>query len=66
MDGREFPVIRLSPAAEAVIARLEENGFEACAVGGCVRDALRGATPHDWDIAAEIEKITRISMCAIK
>ncbi len=52
MDGREFPVIRLSPAAEAVIARLEENGFEACAVGGCVRDALRGATPHDWDIAA--------------
>lgn len=24
-------------------------GFEAYIVGGCVRDALRGAKPHDWD-----------------
>ena len=24
-------------------------GFEAFIVGGCVRDALRGAEPHDWD-----------------
>ena len=24
-------------------------GFEAYIVGGCVRDALRGAEPHDWD-----------------
>ncbi len=40
----------LSEDAAALIARLEENGFEACTVGGCVRDALRGETPHDWDI----------------
>ena len=25
-------------------------GFEACLVGGCVRDALLGRTPADWDI----------------
>ena len=24
-------------------------GFEAYIVGGCVRDALRGTEPHDWD-----------------
>lgn len=33
-----------------LIQRLEQAGFEAYAVGGCVRDALLGQTPHDWDI----------------
>lgn len=32
------------------IQRLEENGFEAWAVGGCVRDALLGLEPHDYDL----------------
>lgn len=30
--------------------RLTDSGFEAYVVGGCVRDRLRGVTPHDWDI----------------
>ncbi|MEK7462181.1 MAG: HD domain-containing protein [Patescibacteria group bacterium] len=29
---------------------LEEGGFEAYLVGGCVRDLLRGAVPKDWDL----------------
>lgn len=29
---------------------LNKNGFEAYAVGGCVRDTLLGKTPHDWDM----------------
>lgn len=29
---------------------LNKNGFEAYAVGGCVRDSLLGKTPHDWDM----------------
>ncbi len=33
-----------------VIERLEQNGWEAYAVGGCVRDSLRGVSPADWDI----------------
>ncbi len=33
-----------------IISRLEENGYEAYAVGGCVRDTLLGRTPEDWDI----------------
>ena len=32
------------------IRRLEEAGFEAYAVGGCVRDAILGLTPHDYDL----------------
>ena len=33
-----------------IIHVLEENGFEAYAVGGCIRDSLLGRTPNDWDI----------------
>lgn len=33
-----------------IFNQLEINGFEAFAVGGCVRDSLLGLTPHDWDI----------------
>lgn len=29
---------------------LEESGFEAYTVGGCVRDSFLGKTPSDWDI----------------
>lgn len=37
-------------AAELIVSRLEEHGFEAYVVGGCVRDSIMGITPHDWDI----------------
>ena len=30
--------------------RLGQAGFEVYAVGGCVRDALLGLTPHDYDL----------------
>lgn len=40
----------LPPAAAFVIDRLEDAGFEAYLVGGCVRDFLRGEAPHDVDI----------------
>lgn len=33
-----------------LIRRLEKNGYTAYAVGGCVRDTLRGVAPNDWDI----------------
>ena len=44
--------IPLDRGAEEVISRLNENGFEAYAVGGCVRDRLLGKTPGDYDIAS--------------
>lgn len=33
-----------------ILQRLRERGFQAYAVGGCVRDTLLGRTPGDWDI----------------
>lgn len=38
-------------AVESICQTLVDNGFEAVLAGGCVRDALRGLTPHDFDIA---------------
>lgn len=35
---------------KARLCRLEERGFETWAVGGCVRDALLGLEPHDYDL----------------
>ncbi len=34
------------------LTRLRESGFPSFLVGGCVRDACMGLTPHDYDIAA--------------
>ena len=42
--------MRLPEHAAHAIRRLERAGFEAWAVGGCVRDSLRGVEPHDWDL----------------
>ncbi len=33
-----------------LLQRLQEKGFDAYVVGGCVRDACMGRSPHDWDI----------------
>ena len=33
-----------------IINKLKENGYEAYAVGGCVRDSVLGRVPDDWDI----------------
>lgn len=35
---------------QAVADTLEEAGYEAYLVGGCVRDLMLGRTPKDWDI----------------
>lgn len=40
----------LPPQVNTALALLNEAGFEAFAVGGAVRDLLRGAPVHDWDL----------------
>ncbi len=42
--------IEMPQAVKEIIDRLEREGFEAFAVGGCVRDAVLGRIPADWDI----------------
>lgn len=42
--------IRMPDNAGKIIKILNENGYEAYIVGGCVRDAVLGREPDDWDI----------------
>lgn len=42
--------ILIPQCVEKVIETLEQSGFEAWCVGGCVRDSLLGRTPGDWDV----------------
>ena len=42
--------IQIPRQVEQIIEKLNENGYEAYAVGGCVRDTLLGRVPEDWDI----------------
>ena len=37
----------------SLLARLESAGYQGWAVGGCVRDTLRGAVPSDWDVTTD-------------
>ena len=45
-----------------IIATLEQAGFEAYVVGGCVRDLLQNTEPKDWDITtnAKPESIQKL------
>ncbi|MEZ3422719.1 MAG: HD domain-containing protein [Lachnospiraceae bacterium] len=38
-----------------IIHKLEDAGYEAFAVGGCVRDTILGRTPLDWDITTSAQ-----------
>lgn len=47
-----------------IITEINNAGFEAYAVGGCVRDSILGRIPQDWDITTsakplDIKKIFR-------
>lgn len=40
-----------------IISKLEQAGYEAYAVGGCVRDTLLGRKPQDWDITTSAKPL---------
>ena len=42
--------IYIPDRAKYLIKLLENTGYEAYIVGGCVRDYFRDRDPHDWDI----------------
>lgn len=54
--------LKIPAEVQSVIRALEGAGFEAYAVGGCVRDLLIGRKPADWDVAtnAKPEEIQRV------
>lgn len=43
-------ILEIPSKVAFIIKKLEEHGFEAYAVGGCVRDSILGREPNDWDI----------------
>ena len=42
--------IEMPGPVEGILRELRTHGYEAFAVGGCVRDVLLGREPGDWDI----------------
>lgn len=54
--------IKLPEQVSYIIGELEKHGFEAYAVGGCVRDSILGRIPDDWDIttSAKPEQVKAI------
>ena len=49
--------MKIPEQVKSIIETLEENGYEAYAVGGCVRDTLLGRVPDDWDITTSANPI---------
>lgn len=43
-------VINLPEKVKYIINTITEAGYEAYAVGGCIRDSILGREPNDWDI----------------
>lgn len=43
--------LKLPKEIKFILNGLKKKGFQSYAVGGCVRDILRGEKPSDWDIA---------------
>ncbi len=54
--------INVPPFAAAVIGKLRAGGYEAYAVGGCVRDSMLGRTPNDWDVTTSALPETTLSL----
>ena len=60
-----FPVpgeVRLPRSVAQIISQLNAGGYEAYAVGGCVRDSIMNKQPKDWDVttSAEPEQVKRL------
>ena len=52
MEGLTSMFGTLPGAVQTALTTLQQAGIQAVLVGGCVRDALMGVPPHDFDIAA--------------
>ena len=59
--------IKLPVKVKHIISRLEKNGYEAYAVGGCVRDSVLDRVPEDWDIttSAKPEEVKKLFTATI-
>ena len=49
--------IQIPKHANYIIKTLQHHGYEAYIVGGCVRDAVLGRIPSDWDITTSAKPL---------
>jgi len=51
----------IDPGALSIINRLNDSGYEALVVGGCIRNLIMGEEARDWDITTKAapEEISR-------
>ena len=64
VQSLKLPVDKLDSDAVSVCHRLQQAGFTAYLVGGCVRDILIGSTPKDFDVGtsatpAQVRRVFR-------
>ena len=58
-------MIELPERVKEILDTIMEAGYEAYAVGGCIRDSILGRKPNDWDITTsaspyEIKELFRL------
>lgn len=55
-------IIQMPDKVKEIIKTLVDHGYEAYAVGGCVRDSILGRIPGDWDIttSAKPEQVKQL------
>jgi len=52
----------IDPGALFITKRINDSGYEALVVGGCIRNLIMGEEAHDWDITtkATLEEISGV------
>lgn len=55
--GQSVLKIVLPGNVRFIIKTLQNAGFDAYAVGGCVRDVMLGRTPKDWDVTTDAKPL---------
>ena len=61
-DAMKEENIKFPEEAHQILGKLGDAGFEAFVVGGCLRDAMLGRPPKDWDVttSASPEEIQKL------
>lgn len=50
-------MIQLPEKVKLIIQRITDAGYEAYAVGGCIRDSILMRIPDDWDITTSASSL---------
>lgn len=54
--------IEIPAEVQSILSVIQNSGGSAYVVGGCVRDAILGRTPHDWDICTSLRPAQTVNL----